>query len=148
MRYLENQVEAHPSPPPLGKSRSWVIRFPSQRASSFRWASQRSSMVCISIAIVYFAFTQADDDGLSDNRIILCSVFHHCDDDILFERFYASISHKDTPGAIPDASGGHYGARTLYKARSFDQAPNPLSPIAPYRPLDPGSAGVHRSEGR
>jgi hypothetical protein len=72
-------------------------------------------MVRISIAIVYLAFTQADDDGLSGNRIILCSVSHHCDDDILFERFHASISHEDPPGAIPDASGGHYGARTFLR---------------------------------
>jgi hypothetical protein len=82
------------------------------------------------------------------NRIILYFVFHHGGDDIVCERVNASTSHKDPPSVIPDASGGYCGASISCEACSFNQVPSLLSPLAPFRPLGPGSAGVHHSEGR
>jgi hypothetical protein len=96
----------------------------------------------------HFYVPLGDDDGLSANRTILYSVCHQRGDDILFERAYASTSHKDPPGVIPDVSGGYNCASTFYRVRSYDQLPVLSSSLARFRPLGPGSAGVYRSEGR
>lgn len=103
--------------------------------------------IIISIKIVLLSL-MANHDGLSTNRIIFNSVHHHGGDDILCASVYASTSHEDSPSVIPDACGGHDGMSTSYEAIPFDQVLNLLLFLAPFCPMGPSRAGVHRSEGR